>query len=553
MRTLAAIVLLGASAAAQIGMWETRAPYPLEATEVAAAAIGAKVYVVGGLIRAGSTNRLFIYDPFTDTWLEGAPLPILGGVDHPNVAAVSGKVYFLGGIRIGTGFVTGRTFEYDPADNTWTERAPMPIPRAASGVAALGGRIYVAGGLADSGSVSSFEAFDPTTNSWTVLPPMPTARDHLTAQAVGSKFYAIAGRRGGSNFNVNEEYDPVTNTWTARASIPTPRGGLGSGTIGGRIQVFGGEGPSGTPEGTFPQNEEYDPSTDTWRILAPMPTPRHGIYGATVDGRRLFVPSGGPRAGGFFSSVHEAFYPPPASRPATTASGVVNAASFGQAVAPGSLVSLFGTNLAPAAQVAVRQPLPTQMNATSVLVNGKAAPMLFAGPGQINFQVPSETTSPATIVVRQAGVESELQSLSLLDTAAGLFSVFQNGRGQGAILIGATGEVAAPSGSIPGRASRPANRGEFISIFCTGLGAVTNSPATGAVAVTSPLSETTALPSVTIGGVTATVSFSGLAPGFVGLYQVNVQVAENAPTGDAVELVLTIGGVTSNTVTIAVQ
>ncbi len=141
----------------------------------------------------------------------------------------------------------------------------------------------------------------------------------------------------------------------------------------------------------------------------------------------------------------------------------------------------------------------------------------------------------------------------MLDIAPGLFSVFQNGRGQGAILIGATGEVAAPSGSIPGLGARPANRGEFISIFCTGLGVVTNSPASGAVAVISPLSETTALPSVTIGGVPAMVSFSGLAPGFAGLYQVNVQVAENAPTGDAVELVLTIGGVTSNTVTIAVQ
>src|SRR3989338_694596 len=269
----AALLWMANAAVAQIGVWETRAPFPLEATEVAAAAVGDKVYVVGGLTPAGSSNRLFIYDAFTDTWREAAPLPLPGGVDHANLTALNGKVYFVGGIRIGSDFVTGRTFEYDPAANTWTERASMPTPRGASGVAALDGRIYVAGGLTASDSVNNFEAFDPAANSWVVLPSMPTARDHLTAQAVGGKFYAIAGRRN-DNLRANEEYDPATNRWTVRAPIPTARGGLGSGTIGGRIQVFGGEGPSGTPEGTFRQNEEYDPATNTWRSLTPMPTPR---------------------------------------------------------------------------------------------------------------------------------------------------------------------------------------------------------------------------------------------------------------------------------------
>ena len=86
---------------------------------------------------------------------------------------------------------------------------------------------------------------------------------------------------------------------------------------------------------------------------------------------------------------------------------------------------------------------------------------------------------------------------------------------------------------------------------CTGLGDVTNRPASGAV--TSGLSETIAKPTVTIGGVSAPLSFSGLAFFFVGLYQVNVQVPANAPVGDTVQVVLTIGGVSSNSVTIAVQ
>lgn len=511
-------------AAAQIGVWETRAPFPLEATEVSSAAIGDKVYVVGGLTAEGGNNRLFIYDAFTDTWSEGAPLPVPGGVDHANVAALSGKLYFLGGIRVGTSFVTGACFEYDPATNTWTARASMRTPRGAAGVAALGGRIYVAGGLP--GSVNNFEAFDPATNTWTVLRPMPTARDHLTAQAAGGKFYAIAGRRA-TIFNFNEEYDPATDSWAERAPLPTPRGGLGSGMLGGRIQVFGGEG-SNTPAGTFQENEEYDPTTDTWRTLAPMPTPRHGLYGATMDGRRLFTPSGGPRAGAFFSSTHEAFYLPPVTRPSISPAGIVNAASYVAAVAPGSLAALFGVGLSPGAQGAVRLPLPTQMNATLVLVNGRAAPLFYASPEQINFQVPPDTTAPATAVVRQAGVDSDPQTLPLFDAAPGLFSVSQNGRGQGAILHADTFELAS--------SSRPATAGEALAVYLTGLGQTT-SPG----------------PQVTIGGVGADVLFAGDAPGLVGVNQVNVRVPTGVAPGSAVPVRLTHRGRMSNEVTIAVR
>jgi len=133
----------------------------------------------------------------------------------------------------------------------------------------------------------------------------------------------------------------------------------------------------------------------------------------------------------------------------------------------------------------------------------------------------------------------------------GLFATNQQGSGQGAILIANSGIVAAPSGTIPG--SRPAARGEFISIFCTGLGPVANQPASGAPALANPLSTTRTSPVVTIGGVPAPVVFSGLAPGFVGLYQVNAQVPITSSTGNAVPAVLTIGNIASNGVTIAVQ
>jgi uncharacterized protein (TIGR03437 family) len=118
-------------------------------------------------------------------------------------------------------------------------------------------------------------------------------------------------------------------------------------------------------------------------------------------------------------------------------------------------------------------------------------------------------------------------------------------------VIANSASLAAPSGAFPG--SRPARAGEFLSIYCTGLGAVSNRPTLGSAAPSNPLAQTSATPTVSIGGVNAQVIFSGLAPGFVGLYQVNVRVPETAPVGAAVPLILTIGGVQSNTATIAVE
>src|ERR1700693_3078812 len=102
-------------------------------------------------------------------------------------------------------------------------------------------------------------------------------------------------------------------------------------------------------------------------------------------------------------------------------------------------------------------------------------------------------------------------------------------------------------------ATNPTTPGSYIQIYCTGLGPVTNQPPTGGSALVSPLSATTTSPTVTIGGTAATVVFSGLAPGAIGEYQVNVQVPASAPSGNAVPVVISIGGVNSNPVTISVQ
>jgi uncharacterized protein (TIGR03437 family) len=248
----------------------------------------------------------------------------------------------------------------------------------------------------------------------------------------------------------------------------------------------------------------------------------------------------------------------PLGPPALPANSVVNGASFraatepGGAIAPGSIVSIFGANLAGSVQFAASVPLPTTLGDTSVTFNGTAAPLFAATGGQINAQVPfTLLPGEVSVQVKRGSEVSDAQAATIASVSPGIFTTNQQGTGQGAVLIANTGTLAAPTGSIPGRETLPANRLEFISIFCSGLGDVTNRPLSGSPP-SGGLSVTLGTPAVTIGGIEVQPSFSGLTS-FVGLYQVDVQVPSNAPTGDAVDVVITIGSVSSNTVTIAVQ
>jgi len=241
--------------------------------------------------------------------------------------------------------------------------------------------------------------------------------------------------------------------------------------------------------------------------------------------------------------------------PSLSAGGTIDNASFAvnTPVAPGSLVSIFGTGLAGDAAVAAGPSLPLVLGTTSLTLGGVPVPLIHAFPNQVDAQVPWEvagqTSAPLTIVTDD--LSGNTVSVPLASFSPGLYSATGTGTGQGAILIDGTATLAAPvSGPLAGQ---PAKRGTYVDIFATGLGPVTNQPASGAPAPASPLARTTADVAVTIGGVPVTPSFAGLAPGWVGLYQVNVQVPANAPVGDAVSVALSVGGITSNQVTIAVQ
>jgi len=240
----------------------------------------------------------------------------------------------------------------------------------------------------------------------------------------------------------------------------------------------------------------------------------------------------------------------PAAATVISAGGIVNAASYAaeMPLAPGSIATAYGSFVLAAPAAAAASPLPTSLAGLSMqFSNGTQAPLFFADLAQVNFQVPWELagqsqTSLAAALYGQSGAG---QLLSLAPFSPGIFSINSQGTGQGAILN--------PSYALV-NSSNPATAGStVVQIYCTGLGPVSNQPATGSPAAGSPLSMTATPPAVTIGGAPATVSFSGLAPGFVGGYQVNALVPAGSSKGPAVPVTISIGGLTSNTVTIAVQ
>ena len=226
-----------------------------------------------------------------------------------------------------------------------------------------------------------------------------------------------------------------------------------------------------------------------------------------------------------------------------TKSSITNGASFVPGVTPGAIVTIFGTGFSEGFTgilVAEGFPLPTELQGTSAIFAGIAAP-LFAvanveGQEQINLQVPYELTgqATATVVVNNNGVLSDSVEVNVLPAQPGIFTVDGT---TGVILHAATFE--------PGTISNPAAPGEAVVVYATGLGPVSPAPLTGAPASASPLSLTSIPPVVAVGGIVAEVLFSGLAPGFVGLYQVNAVVPLDAPSGD-LDVVIQSDGQASN-------
>jgi uncharacterized protein (TIGR03437 family) len=270
------------------------------------------------------------------------------------------------------------------------------------------------------------------------------------------------------------------------------------------------------------------------------------------------------------------YYIQPASAVTWPTFSLTNAASFESTTAlatfgpaPGSLATMFASTGTTQSFYAFSKPLPTALGGVSISVGGRLdyslsqgwtysggtlASLLFVGPNQINFQVPPGTV-PGDIAMQLSGPDGKARQWGLTRATTswpGIFTFLMNGKGQGAVLNQDNSQNGDPQNFV---GVRPASRGSVIQIFATGAGDTTPALAAGEAAPAggSPLVLTKVQPTVAIGGKNAKVQFSGMAPGFVGLWQINAEIPQDVTPGMALPLVITAGGAQSNTVTIAVQ
>jgi uncharacterized protein (TIGR03437 family) len=251
--------------------------------------------------------------------------------------------------------------------------------------------------------------------------------------------------------------------------------------------------------------------------------------------------------------------------PVIAPNGVVNGATFAPGpVAPGSIASIFGTNLAGSLTQASTVPLSTALADVTVTINGKPAPLYFVSPdqpgnpgsAQINIQIPYDVLSDGTTsgsvnltVNRTTAGSSQPSSVQIAPVAPGILQT----NGQAIAINNADGTIAAAPGSVPGLTTHAATAGDVLILYATGLGAVTPTVANGA-ASTDQLRKTNVTPTVMIGGVQAQVLFSGLTPQFTGVNQVNIVVPSGITPGNNVPIQIMANSIlTSNQVIIAIK
>ena len=298
------------------GEWGMRAQLIDNNSEFALAEANGKIYVMGGYPPEPGPNRtkrtVQIYDIASDRWQLGPELPLPN--NHGMAAAVGGKIYMIGGQT--TDDQNGATavnsvYELDPAVATWVEKAKMPTARSGGVAVVHGGKIYVAGGRVPRGN--DFAVYDPATNVWESLPDLPSQRNHITGAAINGRIHIVGGRLGNGlsplKSDANEVFDPQTRTWTTAAPLLFGRSGMNGVMARGCFHVWGGEAPTGMT----PDHDYYDPRTNKWSSLGNMPIPVHGVVGATFVDGLIWAVGGGTQVGGGSGSRHNQVYRPAVS------------------------------------------------------------------------------------------------------------------------------------------------------------------------------------------------------------------------------------------------
>lgn len=434
------------------------------------------------------------------------------------------------------------TWAYDLARNRWSRLATgggaAPSRRYGhSGIYDTArDRMIVSHGFTDAGRFDDTWSLDLATDTWSDISP-PRGRPlrrclhHAVYDAAGNQMLLFGGCASGAGpcpLGDLWSFDLARGGWTqltGSGSKPPAREhyGLAFDSVRRRMVVFGGAGPANLND-----TWEYDPAPRVWRetpLAGPVPAARSRHQGTFADGRGVTFFFGGASSAGL---TNELWMLGPgfvqAAPPELSRAGVVNTFSgqTDRGVAPGEIVSLYGSGLGPLEGFSLGLDpltgrLPVSGPGVNVTFNGIAAPLYFVSATQLNVQAPYELqgASEATVRVTVNGTASEAVSVPVLPTAPGLFPrAFHT---SGAMVTG----------------ENPVAPGDVVVLFATGQGLTNPASISGAIPSGGVYPEPIAPLKLTIGGSVAEVLFRGQAPGTVGVTQLNVRVPAGLARGDA--------------------
>jgi N-acetylneuraminic acid mutarotase len=294
--------------AATSNAWIKRANMPSDRYQPAVAVVtnaqGQTVlYAIGGSTPHGSPlGTVQAYNAATNTWTYRASLPV--ALSETNGAGViNGKIYLSGGKKSGS--IVSSLFMYDPAQNRWTRKRDLPNPGYYGITGVYQSKLYVMtycqGAAAEPGCPfgigMGIYRYDPATDRWTLLTGLPDGHYAGMGGFIGGKFY-VAGGLGSQAVDV---YDPATNSWSTAAPMPSRRSSAAYAAIGGKLYIAGGseEDPVFGTSVLSLSVLRFDPASNTWTSLAPLPEKRWGFSGGrvVVNGKARFELVGGVRPG----------------------------------------------------------------------------------------------------------------------------------------------------------------------------------------------------------------------------------------------------------------
>jgi len=580
-------------------VWTEIAPMPVALSNSEAVFLRGKIYVPGGSNASGQfTTQHLAYDMATNTWATVAAVPATAATYTLAADEARGLYYYMGG---------GALRAYNPATDTWTTLVSLTTLRNGHETALIEGRLYVAGGLSAVGGLGSAEVFDFNTRQWSPIAsmnrPRTNASNFVGRDLAGNPLWVIVGGQDVTTGAVppTEVYDVRNNRWIQldnSFSLTLPRAIAGSATAGNFFYVVGGASPTATGALLVSPVTERT-RTDT--LISPIPlnpvppalaVPATQIAVAGVEvkfnvtandlgsGAPLSLTARNLPPGANFTttadtnnSVRGAFRWTPAAGDTgrtftvsfTAGDGglsetkqvtirvveasrltAVNSADFRLGpIAPDSIASIFGVNLAVRSEAAQGASLPLELAGTTVTVNGVPAPLFAVSPTQINLAIPASVEpGTATIIVSNPAGSYAAGTVEIVPTAPALFTLNSTGTGDAYALatIDGVNYQSQPFDVLVG------GRPNIVVFFATG---VRRAPAA------NPNDENGVAESVTvtIDGRPARVLYAGAQGDFTGLDQLNVEMPTALAGGGLrrVDVVVTVNGVAANRVTIQIR